>query len=81
MLYFLLSMVVFLHHNFRIEFFKAIFLWVLFCPSTEGALGRKDTVGGQDSMALIEEVSPGRTYTHIWRIPDLFFATLTGRVV
>ena len=62
MLYFLLSLVVFLYHNFRIEFFKAIFLWVLFCPSTEGALGRKDTVGGQDSMALIEEVSAGRTY-------------------
>ena len=75
MLYFLLSMVVFLHHNFRIEFFKAIFLWVLFCPSTEGALGRKDTVGGQDSMALIEEVSPGRNYTHgelqiFFRNPD-----------
>ena len=27
-------------------------------------MGRKDTVGGQDSMALIEEVSPGSTYIH-----------------
>ena len=38
-------------------------------------MGRKDTVGGQDSMALIEEVSPGRTYTHgefqiFFRNPD-----------
>ena len=65
MLYFLLSLVVFLYTiTSALNSSKPYFCGFFFCPSTESALRRKDTVGGQDSMALIEEVSPGRTYTH-----------------